>query len=54
MAVQEIFSYILRIFRPPRTAVVVILNSGFDILSAADTENTFVVDMNVFVVSKIE
>ena len=53
LAVQDVFSDILRIFRSPRTAVVVVLNGGFDTFGAADTENAFIVHMNVLVVLKI-
>ena len=30
-----------------------ILDGGFDVLGPADTQNTFIVDMNVVVVAKI-
>lgn len=53
LTVKEVFGYILRILRLPRAAVVVVLNGGFDTFGTADTENAFVVDMNVFVVPKI-
>jgi hypothetical protein len=53
LTVKQIFCEILRILRRPRAAVVIILNCGFNISCAADTQYSLVINMKVMVVSQV-
>ena len=53
LAVKEVFGYIQRILCLPRKAVVAVLDGGLDASGSANTENSFVVYMDVFIVTQV-
>ena len=50
LAVQQVPRNILRIFRPPGTPLIRILDGGLDILYPADAQHPFVIDMDTVIV----
>ena len=53
VAIKKILGYILRILRPPRTAVVAVLDGGLDALSPADAENALIIYMDMLIMPKV-
>lgn len=51
--VQHVLCNILRTLRLPRTAVIVVLDSRFNVFLTADSECSFIVDVDVVVVAEI-
>ena len=53
ISIQHIFSNMLRILGVSGTAVVLVLNSGFNAFDTTDTQHALVIDMNSMVVLQI-
>lgn len=53
LPIQQVFSNILRIPGTPGTAVIAVFDRGFDIVLSANSQDSFIVDMNAVVMQKI-
>lgn len=53
LPVQKIFGKILWVLRPPRAAMIVVLDRGTDISGPADTEHPLVVDVDSVVMTQV-
>ena len=53
LAVQQVFSKILREFCPPCAATVIVLHSGSYIFGPADAQHSLVIDIDTMVMTQI-